>query len=243
MPTADDYTRRYIAATLIVWATTFTLFALFFPQIRALIKNEPIKRTRPVQQRPFDQGYAATTTLGGDLMSLNRMISHHDPLREHSQPSAKDNTLIQAHEEKSHTGHVFGYTHASVVNSSRDKYIFKVHGVHCWDLVVQVATKQDLENWCGWFNSNPEVYYSSSSRTFLTSNTCITTRSYYSGPQKKLKENVKDTDTQNQLLLEGDESGITLETLDSCANAPIVTELPHQFSCPLPRVSEHTEFE
>lgn len=35
MPTTDFYTRHYLTATMIVWATTFSLLALFIPKLHA----------------------------------------------------------------------------------------------------------------------------------------------------------------------------------------------------------------
>jgi hypothetical protein len=42
-----------------------------------------------------------------------------------------------------------------VVSSKKDAYILKVHGLHFYDILIQVANQDDLQQWCQWFNSKP----------------------------------------------------------------------------------------
>lgn len=52
LPTTDYYTQHYLTATMIVWATTFCLFALFLPKFLQLYK--PPKDGYPVKNKISD---------------------------------------------------------------------------------------------------------------------------------------------------------------------------------------------
>lgn len=141
--------------------------------------------------------------------------------------------------EKSNKGEVLGYYRASVVSSKEDAYIFKVHGRGMYDVLLQVGSQQELEQWCGWFNyqngsANNWMFQqqqSVSTNTYVTtqaSNTSTADGSTMVGGSNKnfkdfnLDQQTTSSSQQNLFALEeGGESGITL---DSCMNAPIVSE-------------------
>ncbi|ORZ15701.1 7 transmembrane sweet-taste receptor of 3 GCPR-domain-containing protein [Absidia repens] len=52
-------------------------------------------------------------------------------------------------------GNVFGYTHATIVSSSKEAYVLKIHGLRFHNILIQVANQDDLQRWYNWFNSKP----------------------------------------------------------------------------------------
>ncbi|KAI8144686.1 hypothetical protein BJV82DRAFT_512765, partial [Fennellomyces sp. T-0311] len=101
-PMADFYTKYYITVITILWATTFSLLALFLPKVHAFAKqqrkenagvfsvyNHFLNRLR--RQKDSENSHSHSTsqnstafgnnsipTAGGELISLNQMI--HVPL-------------------------------------------------------------------------------------------------------------------------------------------------------------------
>ncbi|KAI9497751.1 hypothetical protein BDB00DRAFT_936177 [Zychaea mexicana] len=148
--------------------------------------------------------------------------------------------------EKSQKGRVFGYNRATIESSQSDAYILRVHGSSVTDVLIQVASHQELENWLGWFNSSNNGFSSSSAAattsagsstlTCLTSPTNSVTKyiipsiaDNYNGNKNKKYDNIKNNDSgitaRQHLLPDRQESNITLETLDSGVSGPLVTEL------------------
>ena len=131
---------------------------------------------------------------------------------------------------------MLGYYRASVVSSKEDAYIFKVHGRGMYDVLLQVGSQQELEQWCGWFNyQNGSANNWMFQRQSVSTNTCVTTQAsntstadgstMVGGSNKNFKDfNLEQTGSSQQNLFsleEGQESGMIL---DSCVNAPIVSE-------------------
>ncbi|KAI9313079.1 7 transmembrane sweet-taste receptor of 3 GCPR-domain-containing protein [Dichotomocladium elegans] len=124
--------------------------------------------------------------------------------------------------EKSHHGQVLGYTRASIVSCVPEAYIFKVHGKGFYDVLVQVGSQQELEQWCSWFNDQ-----NAGSKSYANTNQ-RQTRSSSSGMTTTLATTTPPADDfsidKSMLLVDRHQSSITLETMDSCINAPRVTE-------------------
>lgn len=109
-PMADFYTTYYITIITILWATTFSLLALFLPKIHAFFKqmrkkqqdsknknsgNEngmlSILRYGPGQSSGHDHPASSFGSEGGELISLSRMVN---------MPTSKPNkeNYIEVHE-------------------------------------------------------------------------------------------------------------------------------------------------
>ncbi|KAI8145338.1 periplasmic binding protein-like I [Fennellomyces sp. T-0311] len=137
--------------------------------------------------------------------------------------------------EKSQKGRVFGYSRATIVSSKRDAYILRIHGASMFDVLIQVASPQELEDWMRWFNSGGTS--SSGASTTLTSNTCLTsptssTNQAAESSGNKWIKNDSGLTARKHLLAERQESSITLETMDSGISGPLVTELDYSQMVP-----------
>ena len=139
---------------------------------------------------------------------------------------------------------MFGYSRATIVSSKRDAYILRIHGTSMFDVLLQVAGPQELENWLRWFNSSGAS--SSGGSTTLTSNTCLTsptssTSQAAESSGNKWNKNDSGLTARKHLLAERQESSITLETIESNIsgiNGPPVTELDYsQMVPPVPLAS------
>ncbi|ORY91838.1 7 transmembrane sweet-taste receptor of 3 GCPR-domain-containing protein [Syncephalastrum racemosum] len=140
--------------------------------------------------------------------------------------------------EKSHKGQVFSYSDASIVSSSEGAYIFRVRGRRLFDVHIQVATPEDLEQWCAWFNSTKGTssgafVSSNNTASFLSSSrdTAPTGRGEESKDMElreltKMKSNL----TAERHLLDRQESNITLESVDTCMHAPVLQPMDPQLN-------------
>ncbi|CDS09047.1 hypothetical protein LRAMOSA10407 [Lichtheimia ramosa] len=120
-PMADFYTTYYITIITILWATTFSLLALFLPKIHAFFKqmrkkqqdsknknsrNEngmlSILRYGPGQSSGHDHPASSFGSEGGELISLSRMVN---------MPTSKPNkeNYIEVHEGDMPVRRVFRY--------------------------------------------------------------------------------------------------------------------------------------
>ncbi|KAI8343029.1 7 transmembrane sweet-taste receptor of 3 GCPR-domain-containing protein [Chlamydoabsidia padenii] len=267
LPSIDYYTQHYLTATMIVWATTFCLFALFLPKFIQLCKpgqnGYPVKSKNsdlPGRQQTISSSsskHGSTTSVMnnnlqkeqqqqqqqqtfGELLSMNGVLNgkdvrqspyrnsnnntyhyqqkqyHHQQYQlQHRQLYHRVHTAIERTKtsstrpkkqvkrqkgqvldsyeaqmpirrvlkylpfvsswdmqqiilmpgasyfshfsENTGKGNVFGYSHASVESATKGAYVLKLHGLHFYDIMVQVANEEDLQQWCNWFNSKPSL--------------------------------------------------------------------------------------
>ncbi|KAI8373243.1 uncharacterized protein BYT42DRAFT_536616 [Radiomyces spectabilis] len=298
VPTADSYTRAFLTEITIVWATTFSLLMLFLPKFRAIFFRRKSRRRTPYHRPPqpnqsrrpsrFEtQDLETRQTLGGELISLNGMLSkpgallsgsHFSPVGSLQSPSPDADNIVQsqgivleAHKaqipiqvsfkwfpflsawdmknvilfprvgyfsffsEATNKGKVFSYTHATnVSSSSTEGHVLKVHGTGFYDVYIQLATRDDAECWHTWFNSKDPGF--DPENTLLTSRSCLTTRSTMVASTDKKSDStqkLKKEDSSDRYLLERQESGITIETVESAVSTL------HRLPSPLQIADQH----
>ncbi|KAI8376579.1 uncharacterized protein BYT42DRAFT_534211 [Radiomyces spectabilis] len=120
MPTSDYYTRHYLTAMMIVWATTFSLLALFVPKLhqfffpsdsnKASGKASDLSGRRRSDHINKMDSQAQKETYG-ELISLNRMLSSPNPLGNNVHPHQAEaqGVMLEAHEAQMPVQLVFKY--------------------------------------------------------------------------------------------------------------------------------------
>lgn len=113
------------------------------------------------------------------------------------------------------------------MSATAEACIFRVHGTGLFDVLIQVANRQELEQWCAWFNSAGDSPLAS----FLTCSNGGTTQTDSSDSSSATRtltvheacmhHTKKQTDSRRHLLRQ--ESEITLESMDSCFHQPVVS--------------------
>lgn len=136
---------------------------------------------------------------------------------------------------------MFSFTKATVVSATAEACIFRVHGTGLFDVLIQVANRQELEQWCARFNSagdsplasfltcsnggTTEIDSSSSSNTTGT-RTLTTAHEPYPHPKQ-------NSDSRRNLLRQ--ESNVTLESIDNCIHQqPVVSASINDHRLPPP---------
>lgn len=123
VPTTDYYTRHYLTATTVLWATTFSMIVLFFPKLLLFFKKgqqydgsanaaggrrpDVSGRLRPMADRLSNPrqiggggggppGAEETFTKNRELISINRMLASPNPLGSTFMPARK-NSVVPHH--------------------------------------------------------------------------------------------------------------------------------------------------
>lgn len=121
VPTSDYYTRHYLTATTVLWATTFSMIVLFFPKLLCFFKKgqqydtsanagrrpDVSGRLRPMADRLSNPrqmgggvggppGAEETFTKNRELISINRMLASSNPLGSTFMPARK-NSVVPHH--------------------------------------------------------------------------------------------------------------------------------------------------
>lgn len=121
VPTTDYYTRHYLTATTVLWATTFSMIVLFFPKLLLFFKKgqqydasanaggrrpDVSGRLRPMADRLSNPrqigggggppGAEETFTKNRELISINRMLASPNPLGSTFMPGRK-NSVVPHH--------------------------------------------------------------------------------------------------------------------------------------------------
>lgn len=133
---------------------------------------------------------------------------------------------------------MFSYSDASVVSSTEGAYIFRVRGRRLFDVHIQVASPEDLEQWCAWFNSTKgtasgALIASNNTASFLSSSRgTAPTAGEEESKDMELREltRKKNNLTSERHLLDRQESNITLESVDTCMHAPVLQPMDPQLN-------------
>ncbi|KAF7729897.1 hypothetical protein EC973_003631 [Apophysomyces ossiformis] len=240
MPTTDYFTQHYLTATMIVWASTFSMLVLFIPKLHRFffkkasnhnsgkasdlsgrkrshslheLSNHSRKENQPQQQSHEE------------LMSLGQMVSTGNPLgrtgngnqNQNNPVGTSQGVLLEAHEVLSfYLSISFPFISPKPVGAN------PLHGLGRSDVLIQVGSQQELQQWYTRFNRSmggASQENCSSDQTFLTSE---------SSEAAILTDSDKmDSGLTSRHLLSGigRQSVISTGTMDSCLNAPAVNEL------------------
>ncbi|CEP13767.1 hypothetical protein [Parasitella parasitica] len=96
VPTTDYYTRHYLTATMIVWATTFSLLTLFLPKLHAFFfpeKDDAVAQLGKASDLSGRQQHKRSNAVGNSTKSTTNNGSNHDQ----SMPSRLDDDTISTY--------------------------------------------------------------------------------------------------------------------------------------------------
>ncbi|ORX61728.1 hypothetical protein DM01DRAFT_1128526 [Hesseltinella vesiculosa] len=112
LPATDFYTQHYLTATMIVWATTFCLFALFLPKFAQFVKDCKSRRNKvtglasngqPESSQSRLMAMVDSSARGNELISVNGMLNS-DRLSTHDSDShCSDDAYSLQHRQVHHS--------------------------------------------------------------------------------------------------------------------------------------------
>ncbi|KAL9554304.1 hypothetical protein MBANPS3_002882 [Mucor bainieri] len=170
MPTTDFYTRYFLTAMTILWASTFSLCVLFFPKLLKILFSKKALLVSPTTEKRDDRDDEKTLYDENQILTMNRMIatSTHilvdevdegkkteGPIKWSSSMHPTMMDTYQGNQNAPKEPILFCYSHASIISNVPGNYVFKVHGAtgggHC-DLLIQVSDQKQLSRWLGLFD-------------------------------------------------------------------------------------------
>ncbi|KAI8888725.1 periplasmic binding protein-like I [Backusella circina FSU 941] len=157
-PIANFHTKFYMVTIATLWATTFSLFALFIPKLLLFYKQWKTGKTasRKNSENPEESDRTGDYSF---LKSTDQPTVSGEPSS--SRTYDDNNVYVEVQEEEQKEGTMFSYHHASVHSSQPEGYVLKIHGQGLYDVYLQVADFTIMESWQACINQDIMKHHTS----------------------------------------------------------------------------------